>query len=278
MLEPEVYGRMFYPVLLYRAWCHLWSCCRSQYEPYICQFCKMLQIKDKNIIKEINKKLKLDSRNFFPPELYYGVMTDGVLPLFVYVDFGPDRQRPCSENNYGVLHYEVINSPFMLFKSCLDILGRIIFNQCDKYLMPALLKGETFSCSRSTICRHSRYNSNKKKMIRKYVLTYAVKLIKHCVVQTCQSVNPRFIRECYENYNYWDHYHNPYLSIDLPDKDRIKMNSFCLIDALQSKFNIDPHVFVSKKKKIVHLSLGKPLINYSNFKSIIRFIKKLLGR
>ena len=140
----------------------------------------MLQIKDKNIITEINKKLKLDSRNFFPPELYYGAMTDGVLPLFVYVDFGPDRQRPYSENNYGVLYYEVINSPFMLFKSYLDILGRIIFNQCDKYLIPAVLKVETFNCSCSTICRHSRCYSNKKKMIRKYVLTYAVKLIKHC--------------------------------------------------------------------------------------------------
>ena len=52
------------------------------------------------------------------------------------------------------------------------------------------------------------------------------------------------------------------------------MNNFCrgLSDALYSKFNIDAYVFVSKKKKTVHVSLCRPLISYSYFKEI-RFIR-----
>ena len=54
------------------------------------------------------------------------------------------------------------------------------------------------------------------------------------------------------------------------------MNSFCrsLTDAIQLEFNINANVFVSGKKKIVHLSLHKPLIYYPFFKQIIRFIRK----
>ena len=53
------------------------------------------------------------------------------------------------------------------------------------------------------------------------------------------------------------------------------MNTFCvsLTEALAERFNIDAVIFVSKKKKHVHLSLKKPLIEFHNFEKIIRFIK-----
>ena len=82
VLEREVYDRIFYSVLPFCVWNHLWSCCRSQFNPRICQFCTKLQIKDKKVTKEINKKLKLDARNFLPSQLYYGVISDGLVPLF----------------------------------------------------------------------------------------------------------------------------------------------------------------------------------------------------
>ena len=65
VLEREVYDRMFYCVLPFCVWNRLWSCSRSQFDPNICQFCAKLQIKDKKVIKEIIKKLKLDARIFF---------------------------------------------------------------------------------------------------------------------------------------------------------------------------------------------------------------------
>ena len=86
----------------------------------------------------ITKKLKLDARNFLSPVLYYGVASDGLVSLFVHVELVPDRQRPYSENNYSVLYYEEINSPFMVFKAYLDILRKFFLNQCDKYLLPVL--------------------------------------------------------------------------------------------------------------------------------------------
>ena len=54
------------------------------------------------------------------------------------------------------------------------------------------------------------------------------------------------------------------------------MNSFCvcLSEALQSKFDIDVNIFVLKKKKIIHLSLQKPLIQYPFYKRVITFIRE----
>ena len=53
------------------------------------------------------------------------------------------------------------------------------------------------------------------------------------------------------------------------------MNSFyrCLRQALIEKFNIEVDIYVSKKKKLVHLSLTKPLISYENVKAINNFIR-----
>ena len=220
VLEKEVYDRMFYSVLPFRVWSHLWTCCGSQFDPNFCQFCTKLQIKDKKVTKEINKKLTLDTRNFLPPCLYYGVVYNSSISLFVHVEFGPDRERPYSANNYGVLYYEVINSPFMIFKAYLDILGKIILNQCDKYLLPALFANQNFrECGRSTTFVSNCF-SMKMKQIRRRTLIFEVKLIKLLAVQAAQVVNSRFIRECYYTYNLWDHYHNPYLSIDRPKKRR----------------------------------------------------------
>ena len=53
------------------------------------------------------------------------------------------------------------------------------------------------------------------------------------------------------------------------------MNNFCrhFRLSLSQKFNIDVDVYVSKKKKLVHMSLVKPLLTYHSFKEIIEFVK-----
>ena len=86
--------------------------------------------KIKGLIR-IHKKLTFEARKMISPDLYYGVVSNGFISLFVNIEFGPDRQRPYSENNYGTLNYEVISSPFLLLKMYLEILGAIILNQCD---------------------------------------------------------------------------------------------------------------------------------------------------
>ena len=53
------------------------------------------------------------------------------------------------------------------------------------------------------------------------------------------------------------------------------MNSFCghLEQSLSKKFKIEVDLFVSKKKKLIHLSLFKPLLSYEFFKEIIEYIR-----
>ena len=53
------------------------------------------------------------------------------------------------------------------------------------------------------------------------------------------------------------------------------MNNFCknLGDSLCDQFEIEVDVFISKKKKLVHMSLLKLLISYKFFKAIINFIR-----
>ena len=48
----------------------------------------------------------------------------------------------------------------------------------------------------------------------------------------------------------------------------------CLTDALRKKFDADFTAFVSEKKKLIHLSLNKPVFQYSCYKRIITFIRK----
>ena len=81
--------------------------------------------------------------------------------------FGRGKQRPNSKRNFGVLQYEKISSPFFLFKNYLDIIGRVIFNHCDKYLLPALLiKNRTTCCGKWKMFSADSVFSEKKKIRR----------------------------------------------------------------------------------------------------------------
>ena len=53
------------------------------------------------------------------------------------------------------------------------------------------------------------------------------------------------------------------------------MNSCCryLSDSSFKKFNIEAGVFVSKKKKLVHIAFETPLISYYFFHELINFIE-----
>ena len=52
------------------------------------------------------------------------------------------------------------------------------------------------------------------------------------------------------------------------------MNRFCrdLKLSLLRRFNIDVDVYISKRKKLVHMSLEKPLFSYQYSEEIINFV------
>ena len=95
--------------------------------------CTMLRVKNVKVNKQIKDKLMIET-SLFPVLLRSSVLYVSEVHLFIHTNFSKDHQRPYSKNNFGVLYYEVVSSPFLLFKSYLDIIDRVIFNLCDKNL------------------------------------------------------------------------------------------------------------------------------------------------
>ena len=143
--------------------------------------------------------------------------------MFVYVRFGKDKQRPYSKKNYCVLNYEEISSPFFLFKDYLDIIGKVVFNYCDKCLLPALFEGENHSMYFGSL--YSAFSSTnsfseKKRKVKEQIYLSAVKLIRRLVISTCQTANSYKFIYCFYNYEPGVHYNNQYLSIDRQKKKK----------------------------------------------------------
>ena len=120
----EIYQRVYYSILPFCIWSNMWCCCRSQYEPLICQFCTKLLIKNKKVDKEIR------------------------------------------------------SSSFLLWKFYLDTFGKIILNQCDKLLLPALIANtDENECRNPTVCSLSNCFKLKKDKIKEKMFLNAVKLM-----------------------------------------------------------------------------------------------------
>ena len=211
----------------------------------------MLRIQNVKINDYIRKNFCIKTR-LFPMLLRHSILYAPDIRLFVSIRSGRDRQRPYCEHNFGVLYYEGISSPFLLFKFYLDILGRINFNLRDKHLLPIMLNNQYLL---------ARKNYSARKKFKEDIYIFTVKLIKRLVVSTCQVVNPHMFPHVFENYKVGVNCYNPYLSIDRHRQEKKKMNSLCtlLTEAISNKFNIDVKVFISKKKKHSHLFLKKKI-------------------
>ena len=72
-----IHHRLYFSLLPFCVWKHLFQCCRSQYESDMCLFCTKLYLKNKKICNVIEKKLTIDVLDYFPVQLTYGVISDG---------------------------------------------------------------------------------------------------------------------------------------------------------------------------------------------------------
>ena len=118
----------------------------------------------------IEKKLTVDILGYFPDQLSYGIIIDGHVNLFVNSSVN-DRQKLFDENsNFRALFFEVINSPFLLWKFYLDVLARIVFNYCDKYFLPTSLSDLTDNCRNYTICALFSCHNMKKNKVKEIVI------------------------------------------------------------------------------------------------------------
>ena len=121
--------------------------------------------------------------------------------MFVHCSISVRQKLYCSKGNFGTLFYEVIISTFMLWKFYLVTLARIVFNYCDKHIVPALLSGiETDECRNLTACSSMCYFELKKDKIIETVFISGVDLSQILANISCQAVKNHYMLEVFSTY------------------------------------------------------------------------------
>ena len=127
-----IMDRLYYLVLPFRVWNHLFLCERSQYKTNMCRYCTKLCIKNKKISYNINNN-SFVHMNEFLTQLKEGIWVTQKINLFVHsniaakndlfgLKFDITLKNDLFELNFGLLYRESIHSPFLLWKANLDIL------------------------------------------------------------------------------------------------------------------------------------------------------------
>ena len=150
------------------------------------------------------------------------MVSDRYVNLFVH-SWSHDRQKLCSPDNVGVLYYQVISSPFIIFNFYLDVLARIILKHCDKFVLWALISGlDPNECRNSTAFSPKNCFSLRKDQIKQIIFLHAVKLSKRLAVQSCQVVNSAYVKNIFNKYKFGVDFYSPHLSIERPKNKREK--------------------------------------------------------
>ena len=95
---------------------HLFFCSRSHYCSDICLFCTRVNISHHGVSGYINKKLFVPI-TYFPQSIREGIVLMEKVYFFVHYHgaFAKVNIHASYVSNFGVLHYECINSPFILY-------------------------------------------------------------------------------------------------------------------------------------------------------------------
>ena len=148
----KIIYKLYFSHLHFRVWNHMFPCCRSQYESNMCLFCNKVYFRNKKICDAVEKKLTIKVLDYFPVKLSYGVIIDGSVNFFVHCSISDREKTVRFKWQFWYTYYEVISSPFSLWKFYLDNLARIVFNYCDKDIVLVLLSGiEIDKCRNFTV-------------------------------------------------------------------------------------------------------------------------------
>ena len=106
-----------------------------------------------------------------------------------------------------------LNSVFNVFKLYVDIMPQILFNHCNKFMIPILFSGLQ-RCKGSCACYEYRQDK-----IRLALFWRVCKLAKRLTIQACQGIDPDFFRFAIYNYKYREDY-LAHLHLKDPKNDR----------------------------------------------------------
>ena len=84
-MKDIIMNELFYKILPFRVWNHLFLCERSQHVLDMCLYCTKLYVPNKKISDYINKNLHLLTFEF-PPEINIGVLSGNSIFLLAHTN------------------------------------------------------------------------------------------------------------------------------------------------------------------------------------------------
>ena len=143
-----ILNNLLFDILPFWVWKHLWYCSRSYYCSSMCLSCTRVCIDYGSASDYINNKLDVPIE-LFPRLLREGIVLMNKIYFFVHFHGVLGIKRI---NNFGMLYYESVSSPFFFYKTNLEILRRIVYNFVEKKILPLLISNGFSAYRNKTVC------------------------------------------------------------------------------------------------------------------------------
>ena len=120
-------------------------------------FCTRIHVRERLLSDFLNQKFTF-SKSYFPSNFVHDVFLHQIF-LFIhyhgiiYASRDKNFQNNCG--NLGVLYYEEVDPPFLLYKFYLEILCCVIFNNFFKKVVPIMLND--FDLDVKNTCRRKGF-------------------------------------------------------------------------------------------------------------------------
>ena len=136
-----------------------------------CVFCTRFHVRERLLSDFLNQKLTF-SKSSFPSNFVHDVFLHQI-SLFIHyhgiIYASRDKNLENDYANFGGLYYEEVDRPFLLYKFYLEILGRVIFNNFFKKVMPIMLNDFDLNVKntsrRKKVCGGKSWISKQRKQI-----------------------------------------------------------------------------------------------------------------
>ena len=150
-VKDVILKNLLFDILPFRVWNHMWYCSRSYYCSSIFLYCTRVCINHRGVSDLVNNKLYVPAE-LFPQFVREDIVLMDKICFSVHFHGTFSGKRKKIENNFGALYYERICSPFLLSKTYLEILCRIVDNFVDKKILSMFVNNGFSVCRNKTVC------------------------------------------------------------------------------------------------------------------------------
>ena len=117
----------------------------------MCRSCTKLYVSNEKISDYINNNLYVEI-DHFPIQISHRIIAAKKIYLFPHVNVISSREDPFGLN-LGGFYYESVTSPFLLWKTYLNILSLIVFNSCYRHILSQFVPNSSYgTCRDFTVC------------------------------------------------------------------------------------------------------------------------------